>query len=249
MRHSLASVVVIRFAARRIELLIFMFAVALFLAAHAIARISPELYRELNKADSGGGALEYIQALLYFAAFTLGVTAARRAFRSPTFWPLALFSGGVLFVFGEEIGWGQYLIGIDVPELFQIHNQQGDMTLHNLNWIEDRHLHRWAFFAVGLYGSLAWLTTPYLPRRLLVLVPPWFLVPYFMVCMAYYGHKLIANFPFPHLVAKQEASETFLAFGVFFLAVVNLYRCVYQESTDAECSHRAARFRIRAIVG
>jgi hypothetical protein len=223
----------------RTKIALFLFSVLLFLAAHGLARLSPETYRELNIGDTGGGLLERIQAVLYFAALVLGLVAAFQAYRSPAFWPLVLFSLGAFFVFGEEVAWGQFLFGAEVPEFFLIHNQQGDMTLHNLYLFEDRYLHYWAFFAVGLYGSLAWLAAPYLPRHLLVLVPPWCLSLYFMICMAYYGHKLIPNFPFPHLLAKQETAETALAIGVFFMAVLNLLAC-YDRGQSIQATALAA---------
>jgi hypothetical protein len=208
---------------------IFLFSVVLFVAAHGLARISPEIYRGLNKGDHGGGALEQVQAILYFAAFLLAVISAVRAYPSFSFWPLVLFGVGAFFVFGEEVAWGQFLVGLEVPEFFQTHNQQRDLTLHNLNWIEDRYLHYWAFFAVGLFGSIAWIVAPRLPEPFLILIPPWYLTLFFMVCMAYFGHKTMASFPFPHLIAKQEASETFLSFGVFFMAMTNLLRCPYGQ--------------------
>jgi hypothetical protein len=222
MRHLRAMAAAIPFAAGPIQIAFLLFSVAVFLGAHALARYSPEIYHDISKGDSGGGLLEKVQAGLYLAAFVLGCISTVRAYRTLAFWPLFLFSLGAFFVFGEEVAWGQFLIGVEVPEFFQTHNQQHDLTLHNLNWIEDRHLHYWAFFAIGLYGGIAWLAEPCLPRQWLILIPPWFLTLYFMVCMAYFGHKTMANFPFPHLIAKQEASETFLALGVFFMAVVNL---------------------------
>jgi hypothetical protein len=130
MRHSLPHIAAARLAARRKEIALFLSSAALLVAAHILARHSPELYREWNKADSGGGLLEGVQAGLYFAALGLGVVAAFRAYRSRAFWPLGLFSVGIFFVLGDEIAWGQYLIGIPVPEFFLIHNHQRDMTLH-----------------------------------------------------------------------------------------------------------------------
>jgi hypothetical protein len=87
--------------------------------------------REDGLVESAGAAL------LLFAALFFWVAAAH-SYRAKvgglyTFW-LALL-GMVLFVgFGEEISWGQRLLGIQTPELLTNLNAQGEINIHNL-WL------------------------------------------------------------------------------------------------------------------
>lgn len=75
-----------------------------------------------------------------------------------------------LFVAGEEISWGQRLLGYQPPELFLARNYQQESNLHNL--LKDVFESRWQVFliAVGygvitpLAGWRAWLPPPWAPH-------------------------------------------------------------------------------------
>jgi hypothetical protein len=43
----------------------------------------------------------------------------------------------VLFAAGEEISWGQRIIGFETPDAIEEHNWQGEFTLHNLGIFQD----------------------------------------------------------------------------------------------------------------
>lgn len=45
---------------------------------------------------------------------------------------------GILFfvAFGEEVSWGQHLLGFEPPEAIRRHNVQGEMNLHNLRLLD-----------------------------------------------------------------------------------------------------------------
>jgi len=45
---------------------------------------------------------------------------------------LVLFAGLLVFGAGEEISWGQRMLGIETPEYFQANNAQNETNLHNL---------------------------------------------------------------------------------------------------------------------
>ncbi len=56
-----------------------------------------------------------------------------RGQRSPAFIAMLVAGSAVLaFGAGEEISWGQRILGIESPEFFQTHNGQGETNLHNL---------------------------------------------------------------------------------------------------------------------
>lgn len=71
--------------------------------------------------------VEWSSATIFFAAFALRARAALRT-RRPFDGLVALFC---LFVAGEEISWGQRLIGFESPAFFLDHNRQEETTLHN----------------------------------------------------------------------------------------------------------------------
>jgi hypothetical protein len=79
--------------------------------------------------------VEWVTVLgLLLASFT----CFKRAFglfrlKSPVFIVVAFLMGLVLFFgAGEEISWGQRILGIRAPEYFQQNNTQGETNFHNL---------------------------------------------------------------------------------------------------------------------
>jgi hypothetical protein len=68
-----------------------------------------------------------------------------------------LFAIGLIFIAGEETSWGQDFFQYHTPGFFQRHNEQGDVTVHNLDGMNARnHYLRLAFGAGGLIGLLLW---------------------------------------------------------------------------------------------
>jgi hypothetical protein len=68
-----------------------------------------------------------------------------------------LFAIGLIFIAGEEISWGQDFFHFHTPGFFERHNEQDDLTLHNLDGMNGRnHYLRLAFGAGGLIGLLLW---------------------------------------------------------------------------------------------
>ena len=86
-----------------------------------------ELYRLLLKED---GPLENAATLFTLAAAILfAVTYFKYKPNSSYFFILLALL--LLFVFFEEISWGQRLFGIETPETFKRLNAQGEINLHN----------------------------------------------------------------------------------------------------------------------
>jgi hypothetical protein len=71
-------------------------------------------------------------------------------------WITALW--GVAFVFGagEEISWGQRLLGLSTPEWFAEHNRQGEINLHNLV-VQGHDLTKLLFGKILVLGLVAYL--------------------------------------------------------------------------------------------
>jgi hypothetical protein len=130
--------------------------------------------------------LEWIQVALFVAA---GVFSARAALECALQLGYAMSAGVAVvalllfFAAGEEIAWGQRLLGFETPTEWRSRNVQGETTVHNVSVL------RWGFhsltLALGIYGTAAPLLQAYagnrrrrLPEKL---VPPLFLTSYFLV--------------------------------------------------------------------
>lgn len=125
----------------------------------------------------------------------------------------------VIFLAGEEISWGQRIIGFQTPRFFYLDSSQGDVTLHHLEAFEtiNSNIHR-----VGAYLVLAWLTLsvtvsilmPRLEEKIMMngvplipirLVPIFLLAPFF--------------FLFRPTVMSGEIGELFVGIAVVLWAV------------------------------
>jgi hypothetical protein len=110
---------------------------ALILAAcwGVVALVEPGRLAELTREDGPfewAGAIAFLGASVVFFVEFLSTRGAARGGR--TLKSLALVGFAVLFfgAFGEEISWGQRLLGIQPPAVFSEHNRQGEMNIHNL---------------------------------------------------------------------------------------------------------------------
>jgi hypothetical protein len=124
-----------------------------------LAYFSPRHYTLFVIED---GLVEYATAFAYLGAAFLAVLSARRHFCAGAKRygiVLLTFSGALFFVAMEEISWGQRLIGFDTPAVIAMHNEQGELTLHNLGGIQQSLLHP-AYILVGFAGSLGPLLIP-----------------------------------------------------------------------------------------
>lgn len=98
-----------------------------------------------------------------------------------------------LFVAGEEMSWGQRLIGYSPPEFFLANNFQQELTLHNLS--QSVQPGSFLMLALAGYGVLLPLAQAESLRRVLRRVgatpPPLALVPWFVVAIV-----LLWDYPF-----------------------------------------------------
>lgn len=91
-----------------------------------LARYRPAQYADLLQEDR---PIEWATMWLFAAA---AVIHLRRAIRQRLFFDM-LVAAFCLLVAGEEISWGQRLIGYGSPEYFLANNSQQEVNLHNLS--------------------------------------------------------------------------------------------------------------------
>jgi hypothetical protein len=149
----------------------------------------------------------------------------------------ALLVVGAVFVAGEEISWGQRLLGIDTPQSIARENTQGETTIHNLSAIHAEY--RLALFLVGAYGSLfvylcrGWLRTRWRDGFDLY-IPPLFLTSGFLVQALYRGMRLAwYHEPQTELWGFAEWPELWIPLAVGVFAFLNLRRHHIDERSAA----------------
>ena len=171
----------------------------------ALASRSEGAYRLLVKEDA---ILEWAQVLAYAAVVAIAAVTLRDHWRrgdtSATIVAggLAVFS---LLAIGEELSWGQRLVGFETPDIAAA-NRQGELTFHNDARLEEPS--RLALFAGGLYGLLA----PLVVRRRTPFVPPRATITFFAVVVGYLAYRLLVLEHPTYVVAKySEWPETCFA--------------------------------------
>jgi hypothetical protein len=161
--------------------------------AIVLLRADSGAYRFVTDEDS---VLEWPQFIGFAAASLLACLCAWRLQRSerPVLAAAYLVFGiGCFFVAGEEIAWGQRIIGYGTPERLEEINEQKETTVHNIDLVQ--HFTNFSYLLAGLYGSIgAWIVRGkgIWRRSGLVdyLLPPVFLTMAFFVMFSYKALRL-----------------------------------------------------------
>ena len=185
--------------------------------------------------------IEVLSAFLYFCATVMaGLTASRLLARGNR-WiggGYVLLTLAMFFIFGEEISWGQRILGIASPEFFLEHSFQQEINVHNLQPVQDL-LHR-IYIVIGLGGGLVWIATAITPpdHRLFnrCFTPSWYLMLYFLPVAIFYSYY---EFVRPHgdplgvTGRDQEVAELLLCLGFLLFILENWLRVREQSGVRA----------------
>jgi hypothetical protein len=186
-------------------------------AAIIFLRADSDLYRFVTDEDS---VLEWPQFIGFAAASAFSCLCAWR-FRQAERPILALaylaFGVGCFFIAGEEIAWGQRILGFGTPEELEEINEQKEVTVHNIDLVQ--HFTNITYLLAGFYGSIVtwvvrgrglWRRADLVDR----LLPPIFLTTAFFVM---FGYKAIRFAFFPEsgftVTRAGEWAEFSLALG------------------------------------
>jgi hypothetical protein len=194
----------------------------------ALTALYRPLFRLLTKEDR---VLEWGQVAVLLLA-TVGAArvaiALHRRRRLGLALPWAAFALGCGLIVGEELAWGQRLLGLETPERLSEVNQQGEITAHNIVGVQD--LINGVFALAGCYGSVVALAlrwrrhlTPGSPVDLLV--PPLFLGSLFLIVFGYKTARFLALHEARFIVVKYgEYVEWCLALAFASFAWFTLQR-------------------------
>jgi hypothetical protein len=184
-------------------------------SALRLISLQPTVYNALVREDS---VLECLQFLAYAASTALAAAAAwrlERAGHQEVGVLFLLFACCCFFAAGEEISWGQRVLGFGPPEQVATVNGQEEMNVHDV--VEVQGTFNLGLALACLYG----LAAPWLVRRPVLFVPPIALAGAFLAMIAYISARR-AFFPHPgHELAKfSEWPETCFAVALAVFALL-----------------------------
>ena len=177
---------------------------------------SPGFLGWLTHEDS---VTETLSALLYLLAGALFLVIWVRSGFGRTF----ILGYALLFILvgGEEISWGQRLIGLETPERLGQSNVQGEINLHNIDGIH-QHIRLVGLGVVLVIAILMPLAQRFVPffaglfRKLVIPVVPLWTVPVTLLAVAFMVAPRLLDIP---TFRFDEIGELYLSvtFAIFAL--------------------------------
>lgn len=228
-----------------VKMFTFLFPIILALIFLSIKIWLPETYKFIVQEDS---VIEYFQAAFFFLASIFAFLIFKRFLKGRWIFHSILYGGlflGLFFITMEEISWGQRIFNIENPEYFNQNNMQEEISLHNLNKVNN--LMSELYIMIGLFGSFGWLFVYgiNLKQRIPFVnfyVPQWFISSYFFFVLftntlfsyirPFAVNELgideleIGNF---FIYRDQEPAELLLSMGFLLFVVVNYFRLKKKE--------------------
>jgi hypothetical protein len=181
---------------------------------------------------------EWATCLAYLAVTVIALLVGRHLWRRQRRVEAALYlvlAVGAFGIAGEEISWGQRLLGISGPSALVEANQQNEMNLHNLL---TQYPLEGAYIIAGLLGAFGLRRlAPRIPRlrdHPWLFAPPAQLGPWFLPVVVYYGYIGYVDpivdatageeYTLGTIDRLQEGTELSLAIGVLAFLVAVLLR-------------------------
>jgi len=204
---------------------VYYFPLAFILFAAVLMRVDYTFYRMLFAYEQ---LFEHFQAGFYFLASIMALEVAVKCFGSKEKVQGGLYSLGglaLLFIFFEEISWGQHYLGFTTPSYFAVYNTQKEITIHNLEVV-------WSyvfflFLALASWGAIArgFMSKSFIEKYATTLnfyFPKNHLIFYFMPMFLY---RLFIVFTSPIIgsinIEISEIAETLCSAGVFLFVWEN----------------------------
>ena len=199
------------------------------LAGVLAALVGKDAYKWFTSED---GFAESLQALFYFSALVICLVITRWQWKSGDKTVAVLYAGlclGLFFLTGEELNWGQRIIGWGTAESFAEINKQGETNLHNIYGVGATF--KWIQLLVGAYGTilplavLRWRVPDRFRDLVAWVIPPVSLASYFVFLFVW---RLFRNFMeepegFYFVIAEyNEVMELILAMGFLLFMVYQL---------------------------
>ncbi len=202
---------------------------AVAIAGAAVAAIlGRDAYRLYTGED---GIVESLQVVAYAVALVAAVRLTRHLRATgAALWLVGLYGllvAGLVFMIGEELSWGQRIVGWGTPDTLASANKQAETNLHNIYGVGDAF--KWVQMLAGAYGAVlpfvVGRSTRLAPRRaeLAWIVPAWPLALYFAPMFAWRVYRNVFPDPvrFNFLITEfNEVVELIFALGIAWFLVL-----------------------------
>lgn len=200
-----------------------------------IAVVSALLGKEMYKLFTGEDKIaETLQVLFYAIACVLSLTIVKLLLKDDQKFVASLYiivCIGLFFMLGEELNWGQRLIGWQTPDSWEAINKQKETNIHNIYGVG--FAFKWMQLAVGAYGSILPLLILNFRvfRRyksfLSFLIPHYTLIPFFMPLFFWRIYRNFFEAPRQYYFAIAEFNEVMeliLSIGMAFFMIFQYRR-------------------------
>lgn len=214
---------------RFIKQAIFTLPFILFLVALFLLVRRNDLFRLFIQEDH---LVEVLQVVLFLGSSILSFLLAKFWMGKQKLVAIAFAVVGLAFLImvGEEISWGQRIIGVETPDHIAETNLQNEINLHNHQ--DFFGLVYRGYMLIGLIGSTAWIGVWLIKSKISTLmhkilndvVPQWFFAPYFAAAFIYNYDRFFFR---PHLYEIgvrlwEEPMELLLILGIFLFLLSRL---------------------------
>lgn len=192
------------------------------LAGATTAMIGGKIYHFFTGEDRFA---ENLQVFLWLLAFGLGFLVIKRHWLAGRYVMALLYlclNAGIFVIIGEEVSWGQRMLGMETPETLKTVNRQREINIHSLEGMIGTF--RSLYLIIGAYGTLLPLLfirpQTFARRRAVVsmLVPHYTLTLYFLTTLAwrlYVGFWQLPDKYYFVMTKYSEVVELILAMGFF----------------------------------
>lgn len=169
-----------------------------------------DVFEQIIKEDN---IIEYLQFLVLFSG---GVSCIKIFIKNTKLispYILFLICGLVfIFVAGDEIAWGQRILGIESTEKIKELNRQEEITLHNLHIVEWTVQYIYFMIALfGLYGRIFFTKIKFL-KKYEKLTPSKKFYGYFLLPIVFFSAQLVIKDGIWH--TWSEVAELYLYSGI-----------------------------------
>ncbi|HEX7017290.1 MAG TPA: hypothetical protein VF209_00050 [Patescibacteria group bacterium] len=182
-------------------------------------------FNYLKSIAGEDGLIEWVQVAILLLATWMSFKVTIRLWQKKQYPSLLalIYLGvtvGLFAITGDEISWGQRLLGLSTPTQIAQQNTQSEVTFHNLEGVTP---FIWqAYFLISIFGSFAWVIRWLLSKigtawaALTSLadffLPPWFIAPNFFFLLLY---QYQTRPGIEHTIGHWgEPTEVFLYLGV-----------------------------------
>jgi hypothetical protein len=174
------------------------------------------------------GVVEWLQVVALAIAVGAYLVLTRRHWRADrrlTAVLSILVALGIVVIIGEELSWGQRILGLATPPALDALNEQGETNLHNIRYVATTsRLMQFAMVGYGLLGPLLTLL-PGVPRRLTAsfFLPPLALMGFFLGPFIYWFVRIPVE-PTSTIFHLSEITELSAYSGLAALGLLSLWR-------------------------